>query len=262
MLRGFSVILPCYNESKNIPLIVEKFQTYWPKYNFELILVNNGSLDNSQEVLEDLQLKYPDIIRIIKIEKNIGYGHGVFEGLKQSKSNIVSYSHADIQTPPEDIFKAFDIYKEQAKHREKILVKGLRLNRRSNELFLAKSLAKVVKIILGYNLEDINGQPKMFSKVLLDSFVNPPTDFSFDVYVMYKAKCCEYELVTFPVDFGARIHGESNWGGTILAKYKTILKYLVSINKMAIKNCKQKYSFYNKIYKFVSLFNINIKNIF
>jgi glycosyltransferase involved in cell wall biosynthesis len=54
-----SIIVPCYNESKNIPLILEKFASVIKRDDVEVILVNNGSTDGSQMVLDELLPKYP-----------------------------------------------------------------------------------------------------------------------------------------------------------------------------------------------------------
>ena len=48
----FSIVLPCYNEAKNIPLLIERFSKFAFRGDFELILVNNGSTDNSAQVIE------------------------------------------------------------------------------------------------------------------------------------------------------------------------------------------------------------------
>ncbi len=53
-----SIVVPCYNEEENIPLILERFQEVIEREDIEVILVNNGSTDNSAQVLEQLLPKY------------------------------------------------------------------------------------------------------------------------------------------------------------------------------------------------------------
>lgn len=228
-----SIILPCYNESRNIPLIIERVRKFWPEYNFELILVNNGSSDGSELVLDE-EAKKPEnaFLRVVTVKKNIGYGHGIYTGLKAAQAPVLAYSHADIQTPPEDVFKAYRFVQENGIDLDKTLIKGKRINRSEDAQFLTNSLAKVVEIVLGHKLDDINGQPKLFSRTLLNNLTHPPTDFSFDVYLMYIARVHEMEVLDFPVDFGVRVHGESKWASNILSRYKTIWSYLVSIFEM------------------------------
>lgn len=221
-----SIVFPCYNESRNISLIASRLSQFWPDIRFEIVFVNNGSTDTTWDVLQELSLKY-EFVSPVQIEKNIGYGHGIFTGLKSAKGTILAYSHADIQTPPEDIIKAFRLYRDQQS--EKCIVKGLRENRRKEEVRLTKGLDTIASLVLRYPFRDINGQPKLFSRKFLECLESPPVDFSFDVYLLFKAMQNEYDIVTFPVDFGQRIHGESKWSTSSLRKIRTIFGYIKNI---------------------------------
>ena len=74
-----SVVVPCYNEEENIPLIISKFNKILEESNekIEVILVNNGSIDDSKKIFEKNILKIKQNIRVLNIKKNIGYGHGI-----------------------------------------------------------------------------------------------------------------------------------------------------------------------------------------
>jgi glycosyltransferase involved in cell wall biosynthesis len=84
----FSLIIPCYNESKNLPKLLENCKNIL-KNNIELILVNNGSFDNSNTVLKKLKKKNTKI-HIVSIKKNVGYGHGILAGLNKVIINLIS----------------------------------------------------------------------------------------------------------------------------------------------------------------------------
>jgi GT2 family glycosyltransferase len=71
-----SVIVPCYNEAKNIPLILDKFTSIIKRPDIEILFVNNGSKDTSQEVFNQMVPKY-SFAKVIKIEVNQGYGFGI-----------------------------------------------------------------------------------------------------------------------------------------------------------------------------------------
>ena len=70
-----SVVVPCYNEEKNIPLIVKRFDEIKIE-EVELVLVDNGSTYNTKDVINEFVQKYP-YIKIVHIKKNIGYGYGI-----------------------------------------------------------------------------------------------------------------------------------------------------------------------------------------
>lgn len=234
-----SIVLPCYNESRNIPLLVEQLSKFWPEVNFELLLVNNGSTDGTENVIDEMIQKYK-FIRTVTIEKNIGYGHGILSGLQEAYADIVAYTHADLQTPPEDIFRAYYLFKEEKHNSETILIKGFRVNRRQEEQFLTKGLEKIASLLLGYKMHDINGQPKLFHRKLLEYLCESPKDSSFEVFVMYKAIQNNYKIITFPVDFGLRLYGESKFASTLFKKYKTILVNLQNIFLISIRNLSDK----------------------
>ncbi|HRG76152.1 MAG TPA: glycosyltransferase family 2 protein, partial [Leptospiraceae bacterium] len=96
-----SIVVPCYNEEKNIPLVLEKFQSVIKRDDVEVILVNNGSKDNSQLVLNELIPKY-SFARTVLVEVNQGYGFGILSGLKEAKGDYIGWTHADMQTDPYD----------------------------------------------------------------------------------------------------------------------------------------------------------------
>ena len=75
-----SIIIPCYNESKNIPLILERFKNVIKRKDIEVLLVNNGSIDNSMEVFNEKLPHYP-FARLVNVENNQGYGYGIFRGI-------------------------------------------------------------------------------------------------------------------------------------------------------------------------------------
>ena len=71
-------------------------------------------------------------------------------------------------------------------------------------------------------LFDINAQPNIFSRELFDNWKNPPYDFALDLFALYEAKKCGYEIYRFPVIFPKRIYGFSSWNTGIKAKIKFI----------------------------------------
>lgn len=237
MRPQFSIVLPCYNEAENISILLERFRPFSKYVNFELILVNNGSTDHSSKIFSRvMEDQSNNFLKVVSIEKNIGYGHGIQTGLESAKSDILAYSHADIQTPPEDLFKAFDMIESGKMDINHTLIKGFRINRSDEKTFLTKGLSKVVRFMLGVTIVDINGQPKVFSRKFFEGFEAPPADFSYDMYVMYWAFLNGLKLKTFDVDFGERVHGQSKWASGILLRYKTILIYINSILRLSWRN--------------------------
>ena len=209
-----SIIIPCYNEEKNIPYVVERLrECVGDRNDIEIILVNNGSTDQSETVLKsEISKSGKGYFILSTLEKNIGYGFGILTGLSAAKGDVLSWTHADMQTDPNDVIKAYEQYFAYA---EQIFLKGKRKRRRPAEVFFTFGMQIFVWIILGTYLDDINAQPKMFSRVFYEKYIkeNAPFDFSLDLFAMYRAKKTGCRIVSFPVYFAERLHGEAKGGG-------------------------------------------------
>lgn len=220
-----SIIVPCYNESKNIPLILEKFSSVIDRNDVEVILVNNGSTDNSEEIINSLLPKF-NFARCVKVEVNQGYGFGITSGLNEAKGEFIGYTHADMQTDPADSLKALDIIEKQATP-QNTYVKGDRKGRPLFDQFFTIGMSFFETVYLGTKLWDINAQPNIFHRSFFENIKKScPKDFSLDLYFLYMANKKGLNLIRFDVVFPPRIHGESSWNTGFSSKWKFIKRTL------------------------------------
>lgn len=217
-----SVVLPCYNEAEGIPKILQRFAVVGAGHDFELILVDNGSVDDTPQVLAKLLPSYP-FARSVRIDKNKGYGDGIYTGLRAARGELLAWSHADLQTDPADVFRALAFYR-QAPDAERLLVKGRRHGRRLVDRLISWGMQVVALFFLRRWIAEINAQPKLFHRSLLDHLPNPPVDFNFDVYVLYQAKRHGWRLAAIDVEFPPRRYGMSHWAATWRSKIRTIAR--------------------------------------
>jgi polyisoprenyl-phosphate glycosyltransferase len=217
-----SIVVPCYNEAQNIPHLVARFVAiHDEESDWELVLVDNGSVDESAEVLERETKPHP-FIRVVTVPSpNVGYGHGIVTGLRAAKGEWLAWTHADGQTPPKDVLTAFDILKSSADP-ERTFVKGRRRNRPVKDTLFTFGMQAAATVLLGASLGDINGQPKAFHRRLLELCAAPPVDLSLDLYFFYTAKKNGFEVKTIDVHFGDREHGESKWAFNWKSKARNI----------------------------------------
>ena len=232
-----SVIVPCYNEVKNIPLLVKRFLEILPKnIRAELILVDNGSVDTSKKVISDYAKRY-SFIEGVYIKKNIGYGNGIWGGLKKGSGDYLCWTHADMQTDIADTIQAYRIIVRQ-RNPKRCFVKGNRRKRLFVDWFFMCGMSVFETFALRKVLYDINAQPNLFHRSFLEGIVDPPKDFSFDIYFYYIAKKLRYKVIRFPVLFPKRIHGESHWSATLKGKWRFIKRTFIFTFKLrkVIKN--------------------------
>lgn len=223
-MKKYSIVIPCYNEEKNIPLILDRLHKVINRDDIEIILVNNGSKDQSNKVLNKLVPQYP-FAKAVEVEVNRGYGFGILAGLIQAKSDYLGWTHADMQTDPLDVIKAIEIIENNNSPTD-IYVKGNRKNRPLVDQVFTSGMSMFESIYLQRNLHDINAQPNLFHRNFYLEWVNPPYDFSLDLFVLYMAKKRDLDIHRFDVIFPDRIHGESSWNTGLAAKRKFIKRTL------------------------------------
>lgn len=220
---NLSVVIPCYNEAENIPLILKRFAEIITN-DIEIILVNNGSTDNSDKILKELLPKFP-FVKLINVPINKGYGYGILQGLKSAESDYIGWTHADMQTDPYDVIKAWKILKNSLDNH--VYVKGNRTGRPLVDLLFTHGMSIFETIYMGRILYDINAQPNIFPKDFFCTWINPPNDFSLDLYAIYMAKQQGLKIIRFPVSFPERIHGASKWQTGIKSKLNFIKRTIV-----------------------------------
>jgi len=218
-----SVVIPCYNEAKNIPLLLERIAGAVPA-GVEIILVDNGSVDESARVLAKLLPKYR-FARTVKVEVNQGYGYGILQGLQSARAEYIGWTHADLQTDPKDIFRGLSIIETEGT-KGPLFIKGLRKGRPLFDRIFTWGMGVFETIYLRTALWDINAQPTIFHRSLYESWRIPPHDFSLDLYAMYTARKNNFVFHRFPVLFPDRIHGVSSWNTGLAAKWKFIRRTL------------------------------------
>jgi glycosyltransferase involved in cell wall biosynthesis len=219
-----SLIIPCYNESKSIPQLLESCQAAFEKQDVEVIIVDNGSIDNTQEVLSDILANY-SFIKLVTVKENIGYGNGILQGLNSASGEIIGWTHADLQTNPADINSALTFF-EQSNNIETIFVKGERYGRSITDVFFTIGMALFESVLMRTWMWDINAQPTLFHKSFFESWVEPPNDFSLDLFAYFIAKKKGFVIKRFPVLFSERMHGVSSWNISWSNKYKFIKRTL------------------------------------
>lgn len=214
----FSLIIPCYNEAKNLPLLLESCKKIGAKSGVEVILVDNGSTDSTSDIFLKLLPEYPGC-RSIRVNNNKGYGFGIVSGLIAAKGDILGWTHADMQTDPQDTLIGLELFKE---HNLNIFVKGKRYGRPLADRVFTLGMSIFESLLLKKKLWDINAQPTMFSRSFFETWNTIPDDFSLDLYAYYYAQKKNLEVFRFPVRFGKRAHGISHWNINWLAKWKFI----------------------------------------
>jgi glycosyltransferase involved in cell wall biosynthesis len=211
-----SLVIPCYNESANLPRLVERCAEAFAGEDVEVVFVENGSTDNSREVLARM-LPDHSYARRVDVDVNQGYGFGILSGLRAASAPYLGWTHADLQADPGDALKALDVIR--AAGDGVVFIKGSRYGRALGAVAFTWGMAAFESIVLGARMWDINAQPNIFPRSFFESWEDPPNDFSLDLYAYYKAVHRGLPIRRLSVYFGPREHGVGH-NDTLAAKLR------------------------------------------
>lgn len=109
-----SIVIPLYNEDESLPELISWIKSVVDKMNigYEAILVDDGSKDNSWEVIEKLSSEH-SFVRGIKFQRNYGKSAALHEGFKLAQGNVVITMDADLQDSPEEIPELYRMISEE-----------------------------------------------------------------------------------------------------------------------------------------------------
>ena len=186
-----SIIIPIYNENliikKNINKIYNCFKN---KFEFEIIIVDDCSTDNSRQEVKKINIKN---IKIINNLKNMGKGYSIINGIKNSKGNIILLTDADLSTPIEEFFKLYKYFNKgydfvigsRSHFDSKIKLKQSFLR-----IIFGRVFNLLVRVILNLKYNDTQCGFKLFSGKKIRNIVNicKVNGFCIDVEILYLAK--------------------------------------------------------------------------
>ena len=162
-----SLIIPVYNESESISLLIDEIKQVMilNKFNYEIIVINDGSKDATYRVLKDLSNKIKELI-VINLRKNYGQTAALAAGFDNSSGEIVIALDGDLQNDPNDIPSLikgiYDGYD---------LVCGWRFNRKDKLIdrrIPSKIANKIIGAVTGIYLHDYGCSLKAFQREIID----------------------------------------------------------------------------------------------
>lgn len=234
---SFSLVIPLWNEGANITQLIDVIeQSGLPEQGMsELVAINNGSTDETGGILDQLAEKR-DWLLPIHLENNLNYGGGVYEGMKYAREDVVCYIPGDLQVMPDDILKVHQTFNDsEADSGAKLFVKGHRTIRHDplQTRLVSWVYTLLGNLVLGLNIRDVNGLPKMFHKSLLDTVPRERMiTFVFDSQLISLARRDNWRIIEVPVTFHSRREGVSSWSGKRIKVYIEVFGQLFALRRL------------------------------
>lgn len=160
-MKKLSVVVPCYNESLNILNTVKRIELNIKKISqsFEIIFVDDGSTDNSFQILKEIS-KTNQNLKIIRFSRNFGHQNAIYAGIESASGDGIFLIDADLQDPPE---KFEEMYKKWQEGFD--VVYGIRKFRKGS--FFKKKLYSTYHKIFRW-LSDLDNQADLADFCLMD----------------------------------------------------------------------------------------------
>ena len=162
-----SVIVPLFNEAESLPELYAWIQRVMNenKFSYEVIFINDGSTDNSWQVIQDLKSKSENV-RAIRFRRNYGKSPALFCGFDRAEGNVVITMDADLQDSPDEIPELYRMVMEEGYD----LVSGWKQKRYDNTFtknIPSKIYNATARRVTGLKLHDMNCGLKAYRKEVI-----------------------------------------------------------------------------------------------
>ncbi|MBF0594436.1 MAG: glycosyltransferase family 2 protein [Candidatus Omnitrophica bacterium] len=214
-----SIIIPAYNEEATIVTLLDKvIAVALPDgLEREIIVVNDGSRDQTAELLQDYD-RHP-LVRRFDHAINLGKTEAVRTGLKQALGDIIIIQDADLEYDP----CQYPLLLEPILKHNKPVVYGSRFMRKENKMhpvnFIANKMSLLtINLLFNTRISDFHTGFKVFKKSALSGLKLTSKNFSFDTEITARLLTKKIEIYEIPIDYVPRTHAQGKkitWGQAI-----------------------------------------------
>ncbi|MEM1535109.1 MAG: glycosyltransferase family 2 protein [Candidatus Pacearchaeota archaeon] len=202
MNEKISIIVPVYNEEKTIKEIIMKLVNVKFPIEREIIIVNDGSSDKTEEILRELKTLKLEKIKIVSYKSNRGKGYAVRAGLKYATGSIIGIQDADLEYDPNEYPKLLEpILKKECK-----VVYGTRFNKKSkkNIFYYGNKFLSLITSLLYFSwVSDMETCYKVFRREILDGIKLNSNGFEFEPEITAKI-LKKYKIKEIPINYSPR----------------------------------------------------------
>lgn len=226
-MENISFIIPVYNEGDILKQNLEKLNIHLKKIlnKYEIICVNDGSIDNSQLILNDI-----DYISHIDLKINQGKGNAILTGINYAKYDLIFFMDADLSTDISEIEKFID-----AKNYYDLVIgdrsdsKKISVKQPIYRIFIGKICNILFRIIFKIKLKDTQCGFKIFDRNLINTSEFSCTRYLFDLELVlnfYSKKLKIYPIkVNWKNDLNSKLNIFKDLPSFINEFYKLIIRY-------------------------------------
>ncbi len=208
---ALSVVCPCLNEEANLSLLAERLFTSAKEADVttELVIVDDGSTDNTSRVVDDLKLEYGDAVRCVRHPQNLGIPASWRSGVDAARGAYVCFIDGDLQNPPEEVVTLYYRLLESPAD----LVQGTRSSigrLRDSRLLMSRVLNGLLNVTFGMRAKDSKSGFVLGPKRVLDDILRHDKQYRhFQTFIAVSAHAKGYTIREVETLFESRYAGES-----------------------------------------------------
>jgi len=230
----YSVILPTYNERENLPIIVWLLMKHLEgHFDFEIIIIDDGSPDGTLEVAQNLQKIYgKERIVLAPREKKLGLGTAYIHGMGFATGDFIIIMDADLSHHPKFIPKMIELQKSN----DLDVVSGTRYSGKEAGVFgwdlkrkvISRGANYLTQVLLRPRASDLTGSFRLYKKSVLQTLVDSCVSkgYVFQMEMIVRARQHGFSIGEVPITFVDRVYGESKLGGNEIFQFAKGLLYL------------------------------------
>ncbi|MFT5585346.1 MAG: glycosyltransferase involved in cell wall biosynthesis [Cognaticolwellia sp.] len=211
-----SLVLPLYNEEACVQDTVGGLLQALQGAGCELILVNNGSSDQTPFRINQLAIEHKKV-KAFHLADNAGYGGGILFGLRQAQGSVVGWSWGDGQIAPEHVRSCLNLVRREGAQ----LAKVRRVERQDGQdrAMVSAVYSQVMRRGFGVETSDVNGCPKLMPRKVFEGLDLRSTDWFLDAETLLKAQAQQLQVREVQATMLPRS------GGSSKVDWRTVLEF-------------------------------------
>jgi glycosyltransferase involved in cell wall biosynthesis len=208
-LSSVSAFFPCYNDANTIGALVHKVEAALRQvtHDYEIVVVNDASTDDSAEVLERLSRDVP-ALRVVRHERNRGYGGALRSGFEAATKDFVFYTDGDGQYDPGELTL---LAREMRAGVD--AVNGYKLSRQDPwyRQLIGSLYQHVTRVIFALPIRDVDCDFRLLRRSVFDCVLLESADGAVCIELVRKLRDSGFRMVEVPVHHYARAYGTSQF---------------------------------------------------
>ncbi len=225
-MPGLSVFFPAYNDAGTIASLVitsvKVAATLTPDY--EVIVINDGSKDDTAKILDELARIYPAHVRIVHHQKNRGYGGALRSGFAAATKDFVFYTDGDGQYDPAEMTLLWSAMTDDVDW-----VNGWKISRSDpmHRIVIGRLYHHYVKMLFNLKVRDVDCDFRLMRRQIFDVVRLEKNSGVICLEMMTKFKDAGFRVAEQPVHHYHRVHGQSQF-----FNFPRVFRTLIDVHKL------------------------------